>query len=114
MKAHSVVALAAAVLLTGGAFGQSKGEANYEEHCRRVAPQGTAAEQEATRQRCIEDAKKTAKTNIPGMADQPGLSPGAAAARVTPGEAKSAREQRRAVGAAAARQPKQDPKQPTQ
>ncbi|MGV3569392.1 MAG: hypothetical protein ACO1PB_02250 [Ramlibacter sp.] len=114
MNKHTVIALAATLLLSTGAFAQTKGEANYEEQCRRAAPKGTAAEQAATRQKCIDEAKKVAKTNVPGMADQPGLSPGAAAARATPAEAKAAREKRQAMGAEVAKQPKQDPKQPTQ
>jgi hypothetical protein len=112
MKA-SVLAFAAFALLSTGAFAQSKGEADYDEQCRRAAPKGTAAEQAATRKRCIEDAKKVAKTNVPGTADQPGLTPGVAATRPTAAEAKAARAKRQAAGAEVAKQPKQDPKQPT-
>lgn len=104
------ITAAAAALVSSGAFAQSKGEASYEEHCARVAPKGTAAEQAATRQRCIEDAKKAARTDIPGMADQPGTSATMGASKA---ERDAAAAKRRAEGAAVAKQPKQDPKSPT-
>lgn len=111
MKLYAfALAAAAAAMLSPSAFAQSKGEASYEEHCARVAPKGTAAEQAATRQRCIEDAKKAAKTDVPGTADQPGTT---AAKSASKAERQAAAQKRRAEGAAVAKQPKQDPKSPT-
>ncbi|RYF17820.1 MAG: hypothetical protein EOO30_05755 [Comamonadaceae bacterium] len=109
---HSVLTVAAlaGALLSAGALAQSKGEADYDEMCRAKPMQGTAAEKAATRQRCIEEAKKAAKTDVPGMADQPGV---AGTKTATKAEKAAAREARKATGAQVAKQPKQDPKQPT-
>jgi len=108
---HFVPALAAAaVLLSTGAFAQSSGEADYNEQCKRTPMAGSAAEQAATRQRCIEEAKKAAKTDVPGAANQPGTS--ATAGRATKAERDAASAKRRAEGKQAARASKQDPKNP--
>jgi outer membrane protein W len=108
---YSVFALVAAAALSApSAFAQSKGEASYEEHCARVAPKGTAAEQATTRQRCIDDAKKAAKTDVPGAANQPGTT---ATRGTSKTDKQAARDKRRAEGATVAKQPKQDPKNPT-
>ena len=109
---HSALALAmAAGLLSAGAFAQTRGEANYEEQCMRQPPAGSAAEQAAQRQRCIDEAKKAAKTDVPGEANQPGTT---AAAGKKNGERAAARAKRRAEGATVAKQAKQDPKRPDQ
>jgi hypothetical protein len=108
---HSVFALVAAAALSApSVFAQSKGEASYEENCARVAPKGTAAEQSATRQRCMDDARKAAKSDVPGAANQPGTS---ATKGTSKTDRQAARDQRRAEGATVAKQPKQDPKNPT-
>jgi hypothetical protein len=60
----------------------------------------------------MEEARKAAKTDVPGAANQPGTS--ATAGGVSKTEKKAARDQRRAAGAEVAKQPKQDPKTPTQ
>lgn len=101
----------AAALLSLGAFAQSSGEANYDEQCRRAPAKGTAAEQAAQRARCVEDAKKAAKSDVPG-ADPSATGAGVRGA-ATPAEKEAARAQRKAAGAQAAKEPKQDPKQPT-
>lgn len=109
---HVLLALGiASALVSPVAFAQSKGEANYDEQCRASAVSGTAAEQAATRKRCVEEAKKAAKTDVPGAANQPGTPATAGAA--TKAERDAARKQRRATGAEVAKQPKQDPKNPT-
>lgn len=107
----ATIAISALVLSTVVAA-QSRGEANYDEQCRRAAPQGTAAEQAATRQRCIEEARKAARTDQPGEGEQYQSSGARGAAAKT--EREAARKERRAAGAQAARQPKQDPKRPDQ
>lgn len=111
MKYHLPAFVLAAALLPGLSFAQSKGEADYQEHCSRQSAQGTAAEQAATRKRCIEDAKKAARSDVPGAANQPGT---AATSKATKAERQAAAEKRRTAGADVARQQKQDPKNPTQ
>jgi len=98
-------------LLSAAAFAQSRGEADYQEQCTRQSLQGTSAEQAATRKRCIEDAKKAAAADVPGAANQPGTSATTGTPKAT---RDAARQARRATGAEVARQPKQDPKNPTQ
>lgn len=110
MKHHVPTFFIVAVLLPAYVIAQSSGEAEYQEQCVRKPSQGTPAEQEATRKRCIEEAKMAAKENIPGAANQPGTS---AKAGTSKAERDAAREARRKAGAEAARQPKQDPKNPT-
>lgn len=111
MKRYFPAFLVAAALVPAATFAQTKGEADYQEQCMRQAPQGTKAEQAATRQRCVEDAKKAAKTDVPGMANQPGTT---AAAGTTKTQRDAAAAARRAEGAKVAKTPKQDPKNPTQ
>ncbi|MCI5068229.1 hypothetical protein [Acidovorax sp.] len=110
MKHHVPTLLVVAALLPAAALAQSTGEAEYREQCMRKPPQGTPAEQEATRKRCIEEAKKAAREDVPGMANEPGTP---AKAGTSKAERDAAREARRKAGAEAARQPKQDPKNPT-
>lgn len=111
MKHNVSIFLIAAALLPAAAFAQSKGEADYQEQCTRQPMQGTPAEQAATRQRCLDDAKSTAKKDVPGASNEPGTS---AKAGTSKAERQAARDARRKAGAEAARQPKQDPKNPTQ
>lgn len=111
MKHYVPSFLIATALLPAATFAQPRGEADYQEHCARQSVQGTSAEQAATRQRCMEDARQAAKTDVPGAANQPGTS---ATAGTPKTEREAARQKRRAVGAEVARQPKQDPKNPTQ
>jgi hypothetical protein len=101
----SVLAVAsfACALLSAGALAQSKGEADYDEMCRAKPMQGTPAEQAATRKRCIEEAKQAAKTDVPGMANQPGV---AATKPTTKAEKEAARKTRKEVGAQATKEPK--------
>lgn len=110
MKHTATTIAISALLLSAGAFAQSSGEANYDEQCRRAAPQGTAAEQAAARQKCIADAKEAAKTDERGNKTESAGARGTS----TKAEREAARKERRAAGAAAARAPKQDPKQPDQ
>ncbi|WP_332814365.1 hypothetical protein [Ramlibacter sp.] len=108
---HSAIAIAlSGLLLSTVAFAQSRGEVDYDEQCRRAAPQGTPAEQAATRQRCIEEARQAAKTGKPGEQPQTSATRGTA----SKAERQAARKERRAAGAEVARQAKQDPKQPDQ
>lgn len=100
------------LLSAGTAFGQSRGEANYDEQCRAKPASGTPAEQAAQRQRCIEEAKQAAKTDVPGAANQPGPS-AVGSGGGTAAERKAARDARRVAGAQAAKEAKQDPKKPT-
>ena len=106
---HTMLAVAAAALLSTGALAQSKGEADYKEHCSREASKASPAEQKATRESCIEDARKAARTY--SGSDQPGTTASRGATRE---ERTAAREKRRAEGREAARHPKQDPKRPDQ
>lgn len=106
-----ITVFVAAALLSVGAFAQSRGEANYEEQCKRAPAQGTAAEQAATRARCIEDAKKAAKSDVPGA--DPSANAAGTRGAATPAEKEAARAERKAAGAQAAKEPKQDPKRPT-
>lgn len=108
---HTGLSIAiSALLLSTAAFAQSKGEADYDEQCRRAAPQGTAAEQAAARQKCIAEARQAARTDDRG--NKTG-SMGASGA-TTKAEREAARKERRAAGAEVARQPKQNPRSPDQ
>lgn len=110
MKHTATIIAISALLLSAGSFAQSRGEANYDEQCRRAAPQGTAAEQAAARQKCVDEARQAAKSDDRGNKNE------TAGARTTSTKAEraAASKERRIAGAEAARAPKQDPKQPDQ
>lgn len=110
MKHTGLAITVSALLLSTAAFAQSRGEADYDEQCRRAAPQGTAAEQAAARQKCIAEARQAARTDDRGNKAE---SAGARRAN-TKAEREAARKERRIAGAETARAPKQDPKRPDQ
>lgn len=110
MKHAGLAITISALVLSTAALAQSKGEADYDEQCRRAAPQGTAAEQAATRQKCIAEARQAAKTDDRGIKAESMGTRGA----TSKAEREAARKERRIAGAEAARAPKQDPKRPDQ